>query len=40
MTPENSANPENNTEAICERYNPADDPEEEFAIYAEYGDDY
>lgn len=39
MEPQNDTNPENDTKPACEPYNPADDPEEEFAIYAEYGDD-
>lgn len=38
MTPENLTSDENNSE--IEPYNPAYDPEEEFAIFAEYGDDY
>lgn len=40
MTPENSTDSENNTEIVLAPYSPEDDPEEEFAIYAEYGDDY
>lgn len=38
MDPENPTSDENNFE--IEPYNPADDPEEDFAIFAEYGDDY